>query len=146
MHIETLKLYYYATDLNYSEYIAPATNVESARLPSSEFKSDRIIIYDENFINVGILSRNIYVPYIENMYFEQYTQTFIIGENKDTITVAFNYVVGEDGEYYPGGTIIPFTYLYGTGKYFNKKITGFLLPYDNKVKSREYVFYIEEDE
>ena len=41
------------------------------------------------------------------------------------------------------GVKIPFTYLYGSGRYFNKKITGYLLPYDNKVESRVYVFNIE---
>ena len=61
----------------------------------------------------------------------------------DTITVVFNYAVKNDDVFFPAGIPIPFTYLYGSGKYFNKKITGYLLPYGNEVRSRVYVFFIE---
>ena len=61
----------------------------------------------------------------------------------DTITVVFNYAVNTETPFFPPGVKIPFTYLYGSGKYFNKKITGYLLPFDNDVRSRVYVFFIE---
>jgi len=52
----------------------------------------------------------------------------------DTITVVFNYVSTNETGFFPAGVRVQFTYLYGSGKYFNKKITGYLLPYDNKVR------------
>ena len=89
------------------------------------------------------MARVIPQPYIEGIDFGQYYQNFIIGDDLDTITVAFNYVVKDGTGFFPAGVKIPFTYLYGSGKYFDKKITGYLLPYGNEVRSRVYVFFIE---
>ena len=141
---EELHLYYYATNPSYTDYEIKLPNTNNPDLPSSKYNMDTITIYNDKFEKVGTLARVIQYPYIEGITPGLYYQNFILGDDLDTITVVFNYVVPDDeNEFFIGGIPIPFTYLYGSGKYFNKKITGYLLPYDNKVKSREYVFYIE---
>jgi len=140
---EELRLYYYEKDTEKKAYDLPIANYNDYTSPSSDFSYDTVPIYNDKFENVGTLARVLTLPYIKDINFGQYCHNFIIGDNNDTITVIFNYVVKNNSRFFPGGIPIPFTYLYGSGKYFNRKITGYLLPYDNEPKSREYVFYIE---
>ena len=140
---EELQLYYYATDPSAEDYEIPIPNSKSPDLPKSNYIYDTRTVYNAKFEKAGTLARVIPNPYIEGLDFGQYYQNFIIGDDLDTITVVFNYVVNAETPFFPAGVKIPFTYLYGSGKYFNKKITGYLLPYDNEVRSRVYVFFIE---
>lgn len=140
---EELQLYYYATDPSVEIYDIPISNIKSPDLPSSLYVYDTLTVYNDKFEKAGTLARVISNPYIEGIYFGQFYQNFILGDDLDTITVVFNYAVKNETEFFPAGVKIPFTYLYGSGKYFNKKITGYLLPYGNEVRSRVYVFFIE---
>ena len=113
-------------------------------LPSSYYEMDTYTIYDDKFEKAGTLARVVQNPYInKGIYFGNFYQNFILGDNLDTITVVFNVARVEGTIFFPAGVPVPFTYLYGSGKYFNKKITGYLLPYNNKVRTREFVFFIE---
>ena len=140
---EELQLYYYATDPSIENYEILLPNSKSPDLPSSPYSYGTYPLYNDKFEKAGTLARVIPEPYIEGISFGQYYQNFILGDDLDTITVAFNYAVKNETGFFPAGIPIPFTYLYGSGKYFNKKITGYLLPYDNDVRSRVYEFFIE---
>jgi hypothetical protein len=141
---EELQLYYYALDPSIENYEILLPNSKSPDLPSSDYGYGTYPLYNDKFEKAGTLARVIPQPYVEGINFGQYYQNFIIGDELDTITVVFNYIVKDGtGLFFPPGVKIPFTYLYGSGKYFNKKITGYLLPFDNDVRSRVYVFFIE---
>ena len=140
---EELQLYYYATDPSVENYDLPIPNSKSPDLPTSLYGYDTRTVYNAKFEKAGTLARVVPQPYIEGIDFGQYYQNFILGDDLDTITVVFNYAVNTETPFFPPGVKIPFTYLYGSGKYFNKKITGYLLPFDNNVRSRVYVFFIE---
>jgi len=140
---EELQLYYYATDPLIEGYEILLPNSKSPDLPSSDYSYGTLPLYNDKFEKAGTLARVIPQPYIEGINFGQYYQNFIIGDDLDTITVVFNYAVNTETPFFPAGVKIPFTYLYGSGKYFDKKITGYLLPYGNEVRSRVYVFFIE---
>jgi len=140
---EELQLYYYAIDPSVENYEIPLSNIKSPDLPKSYYKYDTRTVYNAEFEKAGILARVLPEPFIEGINFAQYYQNFILGDDLDTITVVFNYALNLEDGFFPPGVKIPFTYLYGSGKYFNKKITGYLLPFDNNVRSRVYVFFIE---
>ena len=140
---EELQLYYYATDPSIENYEIPLSNIKSPDLPTSLYGYDTRTVYNDKFEKAGTLARVVPEPYIEGIYFGQYFQNFILGDDLDTITVVFNIARNNSTGFFPPGIPIPFTYLYGSGKYFNKKITGYLLPFDNNVRSRVYVFFIE---
>ena len=140
---EELQLYYYATDPLIEGYEILLPNSKSPDLPTSYYSYGTFPLYNDKFEKAGTLARVLPLPYIEGISFGQYYQNFIIGDDLDTITVVFNYIVKDGTGFFPAGVKIPFTYLYGSGKYFNKKITGYLLPYGNEVRSRVYVFFIE---
>ena len=140
---EELQLYYYATDPSAENYNVELPNSKSPDLPKSDYAYDTRTIYNAKFEKAGTLARVLPLPHIEGISFGQYYQNFILGDDLDTITVAFNIARNEKTAFFPPGIKIPFTYLYGSGKYFNKKITGYLLPYGNEVRSRVYVFFIE---
>ena len=126
--------YYYANDPSQKYYDVELPNSNNPDLPTSYYQYQTLNVYNDKFEKAGTLARVIPNPYIEGIYFGQYYQNFIIGDELDTITVAFNYVATNETGFFPAGVRVPFTYLYGSGKYFNKKITGYLLPYDNKVR------------
>ena len=140
---EELQLYYYATDPSTENYEVKLPNIKSPDLPTSYQYIDTRTVYNDKFEKVGTLARVVQEPYIEGIDFAQYYQNFILGDDLDTITVVFNIARNNSTGFFPPGVKIPFTYLYGSGKYFNKKITGYLLPFDNNVRSRVYVFFIE---
>ena len=140
---EELQLYYYATDPSQEDYEILLPNSKSPDLPSSDYGYDTRTVYNDKFEKAGILARVVPSPYIEGIYFGQLYQNFILGDDLDTITVVFNVAINNNTGFFTPGVKIPFTYLYGSGKYFNKKITGYLLPFDNNVRSRVYVFFIE---
>ena len=140
---EELQLYYYAADPSTEIYNVELPNSKSPDLITSDYAYNTITLYNDKFEKAGTLARVLPLPYIEGISFGQYYQNFIIGDDLDTITVVFNYIVKDGTGFFPAGVKIPFTYLYGSGKYFNKKITGYLLPYGNEVRSRVYVYFIE---
>jgi len=138
---EELHLYYYATDNTIQTFNTLVPNVNGVTQPSY-YTYNTIQLYDDNFEKAGNLARVIPDIYVNNIgtFFGQYYQNFIL--NDGSITVVFNDTY-DGSSLFKAGVKIPFTYLYGSGRYFNKKITGYLLPYDNKVESRVYVFNIE---
>ena len=140
---EELQLYYYAADPSTERYNVELPNSKSPDLITSDYAYNTITLYNDKFEKAGTLARVVPLPYIKGIEFGQYYQNFILGDDLDTITVVFNYTVNAETGFFPAGIPIPFTYLYGSGKYFNKKITGYLLPYGNEVRSRVYVFFIE---
>ena len=140
---KTFQLYYYATDNERQVYANLLPNIKDAELPPSELEFDTTPIYDSTFKKIGTLGRVIPAPYInDKLEFGQYYQNFILDDG--TITVVFNYVSKIGEEFFPPGVKVPFTYQYGSGAYFNKKISGYLLPFGNKVDSRAYVFNMED--
>lgn len=141
---KTIYLYYYATDPNIESYSINVPNDNDTTKPSSNNSYDVCDLFDDKFIKIGQLARNLQLPYMNNSDGNgQYYQNIVLEDG--SLTVVFNYFSKNiSGDYFPGGIPIPFTYLYGSGSYFNQKISGFLLPYDNDVKSRAYVINIEE--
>jgi len=141
---KTIYLYYYGTDPNIQSYSISLPNDDDKTKPASSNMYDVIDLFDDKFIKVGKLTRNLQLPYIDDNSdgSGQYYQNIILDDG--SISIVFNYYSpGSNNTFFPGGIPILFTYLYGSGSYFNKKISGFLLPYDNDVKSRVYIINVE---
>lgn len=136
-----LILYYYATDPEIESYRATVTNTDTSSSINGTLIYDTRNLYDDNFNKVGTLARVLNDIYLdEKIIFDTYMHNIVL-EN-GTITLSFNGLSVPGQVFFEPGVEIPLTYQYGTGDYYNKNITGYLLPYGNKVRSRAIVLNI----
>ena len=137
-----LILYYYATDPEIKSYRATVANTDTSSTINGTLIYDTRNLYDNNFNKVGTLARVLNDIYIsEEIIFDTYMHNIIL--DNGTITLSFNGLSQAGQIFFTPGVEIPLTYQYGTGDYYNKNITGFLLPFGNNVRSRAIVLNID---
>ena len=131
--------YYYATDTNFSsvEVALPPEDVTKPLYSSLAY--DIIQLYDNDFKQVGVLTRVIPTIYSQNSSEKLYpifNCTIWLNNNSDSINFNFNQIISGDEPFFKPGVPINSVITNCSGSIWNKKGTVELLPLDNKVKSR----------
>ena len=131
--------YYYATnpDLKSVEVALPPEDITKPIYSALYY--DTMPLYDNDFKQVGVLTRVIPDIYSQNSSEELYSIyncTIWFNNNSDSINYNFNQILSGDTPYFKPGVPIKSVITNCSGSIWNKKGTVELLPLDNKVKSR----------
>ena len=131
--------YYYATDPNLKtvEVTLPIEDITKPNYSSLYY--DTIQLYDNDFKQVGVLTRvvpNIYSQNSSEEYYSIYNWTIWFNNNSDSINYNSNEIDSDDSPYFKPGVPINSVITNCSGSIWDKKGTVELLPLDNKVKSR----------
>ena len=131
--------YYYATDPS-SKSVEVALPPEDITKPEySSFSYNKRILYDNDFKQVGVLTRYVSDIYSQNSsdeYYVIYNYTIWLNNSSDSINFNFNEIIYDDYPYFIPGVPINSVITNCSGSIWNKKGTVEFLPLDNKVKSR----------
>ncbi len=131
--------YYYATDPN-SKFVEVALPPEDITKPNySSLHYNTIALYDNNFKQVGVLTRYFSDIFSQNSSEDFYSidnWTIWFNNNSDSINFNANEIVSDDSPYFIPNVPINSIITNCSGSIWNKKGTVEFLPLDNKVKSR----------
>lgn len=139
--------YSYALDPNIINFELPVSCEDNTKPNNSYLNYEIIPIYDNEFKQIGVITRVIVGIYNDNInqieYYENYDYTIWFFNNYDSINFNFNlpYIVGSGSFFIPN---IPINSVITncSGSIWNKKGTSQILPLDNDVKTRIYTIIL----
>ncbi len=131
-----IKLVYYATDSNLQNY---SLNVPNSNTDSQDTSS--IIVHTLPFFNqcnnkvAGNIKININESTVDTQTIGNYTQTFATVDG--SMTFAYDFVASDNQPFFPDGYVVRLNFLYGSGVYFGKNITGGIAVFNDTVQTRK---------
>jgi hypothetical protein len=133
-------VYYYATDPEIKSNSVALPPEDVVKENYSDLTLQSYPLYDNNFQEIGLLTRFITSIYSENIrdeFYQTYNYTIFLYDSKNTINFNFTFVSKNDGSnFFKAGVPINSIITSCSGTIYDKRGTVQILPFDNDVKSR----------
>ena len=138
---EQFSVFYYATDPAEKSHYVALPPEDSTKDNYSDLGLQSFPLYDNNFKEIGLLTRFITSIYSENSreeYYQTYNYTIFFYDSSNSINFNFSNLIKIEGNtgLFKAGVPINSVITSCSGNIYDRRGTVQLLPFDNDVKSR----------